>query len=83
MKVKETMIFTLKNGEKALILLAENEEEQEKLYHHLTVDAYKFKNEIAETEPRIDYISSGYRNEKDEVTWNNDYIPVPKWFEKN
>jgi hypothetical protein len=33
----------LKTGENALILLAENKSEQEKLYHHLVVDAYRFK----------------------------------------
>lgn len=83
MKVKGTLVITLKSGEKALILLAENKSEQEKLYHHLSVDAYKFKNEISEEAPGIDYISAGFRGEGDQIIWEDNYIPVPKWYDKN
>lgn len=83
MKVKGTFIYTLKTGENALILLTESKIEQDKLYHHLTVDAYQFKKEIVEEEPRIELISAGYKNEKDEIIWNLKYIPVPKWYDLN
>ncbi|WP_316825067.1 hypothetical protein [Pedobacter miscanthi] len=83
MKVKGTFIHKLKTGENALILLTGSKTEQEKLYHHLTVDAYQFKKDIVAEEPRIALISAGYKDENDEVTWNEDYIPVPKWYEQN
>jgi len=83
MRIKGTFIYTLKTGENALILLAENKSEQEKLYHHLTVDAYRFKKEIVEEEPRIELISAGYRNEQGRIFWNEEYIPVPKWYDLN
>lgn len=83
MKVMATLVITLKSGEKVLILLAENKIEQEKLYHHLSIDAYKFKHEIAEEAPKIDYISAGYKGEDNEIIWEDNYIPVPKWFDKN
>lgn len=47
MKFKGSMLITLKSGQKALILLAENKSEQVKLYHHLSIDPYKYKNEIS------------------------------------
>ncbi|KQS40577.1 hypothetical protein [Pedobacter sp. Leaf194] len=83
MKVKGTLVITLETGEKALILLAENKSEQEKLYHYLSVDAYKFKSEISEEAPRIDFISAGYNDDDDQIIWEDNYIPVPKWYEKN
>jgi hypothetical protein len=83
MSVKGTFIYTLKTGENALILLAENKAEQEKLYHYLAVDAYRFKKEIVEEEPRIELISAGYRNEQGEILWSEEYIPVPKWYDLN
>lgn len=83
MRVKGTFIYTLKTGENALILLAENKIEQQKLYHYLTIDAYRFKKEIAEEEPRIELISAGYRNEKGEIFWSEEYIPVLKWYDNN
>jgi len=83
MKVKDTFIYTLNTGENALILLTESKIEQDKLYHHLTIDAYRFKKEIVEEEPRIEVISAGYKNEKDEIIWNSEYIPVPKWYDLN
>ncbi|WP_316830184.1 hypothetical protein [Pedobacter aquatilis] len=83
MKVKGTLIITLKSGEKALILLAENQTEQQKLYHHLSVDAYRFKSEISEEIPKIDYISAGYRDHNSQIVWEDNYIPVPKWYDKN
>ena len=83
MRVKGTFIHQLKTGENALILLTENKIDQDKLYHYLTIDAYQFKKEIVEEEPRIELISAGYKNENDEITWNQEYIPVPKWYELN
>ncbi|TCD12144.1 hypothetical protein EZ449_03770 [Pedobacter frigidisoli] len=83
MKVKGTFIHTLKTGEKALILLTDNEEEQEKLFHYLSIDAYQFKKEIVEKEPRIELISAGYTDNEGKVVWNENYIPIPKWFEMN
>ncbi|MGN8054914.1 hypothetical protein ACTJKN_01495 [Pedobacter sp. 22163] len=83
MRIKGSFIYTLKTGENALILLAENKIDQEKLYHYLTVDAYRFKKEIVQEEPGIKLISAGYKNEKDEVIWNHEYIPVPKWYDLN
>ncbi|WP_431295185.1 hypothetical protein [Pedobacter sp. P26] len=46
MKVKGAFIHTLKTGESALILLADNKIEQDKLYQHLAVDAYQFKKKL-------------------------------------
>jgi hypothetical protein len=83
MRIKGSFIYTLKTGENALILLTENKIEQEKLYHYLMVDAYRFKKEIVQEEPGIELISAGYKNEKDELTWNHEYIPVPKWYDQN
>jgi hypothetical protein len=83
MKVKGTFIYTLKTGENALILLTESKIDQDKLYHYLMVDAYQFKKEIVQEEPRIELISAGYKNENDEVIWNHEYIPVPKWYDLN
>jgi hypothetical protein len=83
MRIKGSFIYTLKTGENALILLTENKIDQDKLYHYLTVDAYRFKKEIVQEEPRIELISAGYKNENDEVIWNNEYIPVPKWYDLN
>lgn len=83
MNVKGTFIHRLKTGENVLILLTESKTEQDKLYHHLTVDAYQFKKEIVAEEPRIELISAGYKDENNEITWNQQYIPVPKWYELN
>jgi hypothetical protein len=83
MRVKGTFIYTLKTGENALILLTESKIDQDKLYHYLTVDAYQFKKEIVQEEPRIELISAGYKDENDEVIWNHEYIPVPKWYDLN
>ncbi|KQM72684.1 hypothetical protein ASE74_22705 [Pedobacter sp. Leaf216] len=83
MKVKGAFVYPLETGEKALILLAESKTDQDKLYHYLTIDAYKFKREIAEEEPNIGWISAGYKNEHNEITWNQEYIPVPKWYDLN
>lgn len=83
MKVKGTSVYTLKTGEHALILVTENEEEQIKLYHYLSIDAYRFKKEVAEDHPAIEYISVGYVNNDNELVWNKKYIPVPKWYDMN
>lgn len=83
MKVKGSMLITLKSGQKALILLAENKSEQEKLYHRLSIDAYKFKHEIAEAAPEIEYISAGYKTDNNEIIWEDNYIPVPNWYREN
>jgi len=83
MKVKGAFIYTLNTGENALILLADNEIEQDKLYQYLAIDAYQFKKEIVEEEPRIVLISAGYKNENNEIIWNREYIPVPKWYDEN
>ncbi|RZL45557.1 MAG: hypothetical protein EOP00_17205 [Pedobacter sp.] len=82
MRIEGTMVITLETGEKALLLLAKNKIEQDELYQHLSVDAYKFKKEVSEEEPEIKFISAGFRNE-DEVFWNENYIPVPKWYDMN
>lgn len=83
MRVKGTVVITLKTGEKALILLTENKIEQTKLYHHLAIDAYQFKAELSEEEPNIKYISAGFKSDDDEIIWDDDYIAVPKWYDKN
>ncbi|MCZ4222097.1 hypothetical protein [Pedobacter rhodius] len=83
MKVKGSVVITLNSGEKALILIAKNKSEQEKLYHHLSIDAYQFKNEISEEAPKIAYISAGYKSETNEIIWEDNYIPIPKWYDKN
>lgn len=83
MRIKGTFIHQLKTGENALILLAASKTEQDKLYQHLAVDPYQFKKELVEEEPRIELISAGYKNKNNEVTWNEEYIPVPKWYEQN
>ncbi|WP_293789925.1 hypothetical protein [uncultured Pedobacter sp.] len=83
MRVKGTFIHTLKTGENALILLAENKSEQEKLYHYLAIDAYRFKKEIAEEAPHIELISAGYKNEQGKIIWDEEYIPLPKWYDHN
>jgi hypothetical protein len=36
-----------------------------------------------EEEPRIELIFAGYRNEKGEIFWSEEYIPVPKWYDLN
>ncbi|WP_316737464.1 hypothetical protein [Pedobacter aquatilis] len=83
MRIKGTVVITLKTGEKALILLTENETEQSKLYHHLAIDAYQFKNELSEEEPNIKYISTGYKTDNNEIIWDDNYIAVPNWYDKN
>lgn len=83
LKVKGTIIMSLPDGEKVIVLLAETMEDMDKLYHYLTIDAYRFKNEIAEHSPDIKSISAGYKNDNDEVFWNNEYIPLPKWYDNN
>lgn len=70
-------------GEKALILLTKNQESQELLYQSLSVDAYQFKKEVAENIEGLAYISTGYKNEKNEIIWDDNYIAVPKWYENN
>jgi len=78
-----SMILTLKTGEKVLILLADNPVAQEELYHQLVVDAYYFKQEISTEIPDIELISAGYKTSDNELVWNDDYIPIPKWYSKN
>ncbi len=34
-------------------------------------------------EPRIELISTGYKNENNEIIWNREYMPVPKWYDLN
>jgi len=82
MRVTGTMVITLETGEKVLLLLAEDKIEQEELYQYLSVDAYKFKKEVSEEEPGIAFISAGFKID-DEVFWNDNYIPVPRWYDMN
>ncbi|WP_231459769.1 hypothetical protein [Pedobacter sp. Leaf132] len=83
MRIKGTVVITLKSGEKALILLTESKAEQFKLYQHLATDAYQFKNELSEEEPEIKYISSGFKTDENEIIWDDNYIAVPNWYDKN
>lgn len=52
-KVKGTLVMTMAGGDRVFVLLAESMEDMDKLYHYLTIDAYRFKNEIAEHSPDI------------------------------
>ena len=83
MIVRGNMILTLKTGQKVLILLAENASEQEQLYHKLAVDAYSFKEQISIEIPGIELISAGYKTNDNELIWNDEYIPIPKWYNQN
>jgi len=83
MKVKGTVIITMPGGAKALILLATALEDLDRLHHYLTIDAYRFKKEVSESIPGIEFISAGFKNNKGEFIWNDDYIPIPKWYENN
>lgn len=83
MIVKGNMILTLKTGQKALILLADNPSAQEELYHQLVVDAYHFKREVSTEIPDIELISAGYKTSDNQLVWNDDYIPIPKWYSQN
>lgn len=77
------MIIMTPGGEKVLILLTKDRESQELLYQNLCVDAYQFKKEVAENIEGLAYISTGYKGDKNEIIWNDDYIAVPKWYENN
>ncbi|QPH40186.1 hypothetical protein [Pedobacter endophyticus] len=83
MKITGTHIRTLNTGDKVLILLAENKEEQKKLHHYLLIDAYQFKQDVAEDIPKVDFISAGYKDEDDKIIYDRNLIEIPKWFEKN
>lgn len=83
MKIKGSMIMNAPTGGKALVLLTEDKTTFDKLYHKLSIDAYQFKKEIAENIKDIKYITAGYKTDKNEVIWNDDYIPVPRWYELN
>jgi hypothetical protein len=83
MIVKGNMILTLKTGQKVLILLADNPSAQEELYHQLVVDAYHFKREVSTEIPDIELISAGYKTSDNQLVWNDDYIPIPKWYSQN
>lgn len=83
MKVKGTIIFSLATGERVLVLLAQSRSELNSLYHYLCIDAYQFKKDVSENLMDITYISAGFKDENGELQWNDEYIPVPKWYEKN
>lgn len=83
MVVTGTIVISTTEGEKVLVLLARSAEELDQLYHQLRIDAYQFKKEVAKHHADIKFISAGFRDDKNELHWNDDYIPVPKWYENN
>lgn len=83
MSIKETIIVTLPTGELVVVLLARDAEEVKQLYHHLQIDAYQFKKSVAQETNGIEFISAGFKNDKGEIFWEDDLIPVPKWYEQN
>ncbi|GGE41396.1 hypothetical protein EV200_101656 [Pedobacter psychrotolerans] len=83
MNVKDTMLITLPSGKKVIILLAIDKEAVEELYQYLKIDAFQFKKSIAENDSDVSYISAGYKNDSGEIFWEDDLIPIPRWYENN
>jgi len=83
MDIKESIIITLTTGELVIILLVENVKQVKSLHEYLKIDAYQFKKSVEENISDVEYISAGYRDDKGEIYWESDLIPVPKWYERN
>ena len=83
MVVTGTMVISIAEGQKVLVLLAPSHSEIDELYHQIRIDAYQFKKEISKLHTDIKFISAGFKDEEDELHWNDDYIPLPKWYENN
>lgn len=83
MKVTGVIVISVAEGEKVLVLLAPSRSELDQLYNKLRIDAYQFKKEVSEHHADIKFISAGFKDENGEFQWNDEYIPVPKWYENN
>lgn len=64
-------------------MLSKDPADQERLHHYLSIDAFEFKKNIAESMPGIEYLSTGVLNGKGNIEWSEEYIELPKWYDLN